>query len=174
MRKLLNSGNARLYLYAGILILIGLLWRAGNAVNAHLNELPIEAAPRVNNILPPLTEKNFYPVWVKQAVAQAPVADNSQVDALFKHVDKKISAQVKPQEPDYGAMFKQRVVIDGVANNGLFIGGHFYAVGEKLEPYFTTTLAGKILVPVLVSVNSDLAAFEFDQKKIVISVKGGS
>lgn len=173
MRKFLKSGNAKLYLYLGVLSIMAVLWRTGEAINTQLGTLPVKEAPKAGGNVAVLDEKSFYPVWVKQAVARTPVADESQVDALFKReVEEEKVVQAKPMEPDYGLMFRQSVQIDGVADDGVFIGGRFYGVGAKLEAFGMTTPDGRRLVPKLETFKGGKAIFDVGAKKIAIAVSG--
>lgn len=171
MQKYLKYGNAKLYLYLGVLLVMLVLWRTGEAINNQLNALPVKQAPTIGGNAAVLDEKSFYPVWVKQAVAQEPMADDSQVDSLFNRVQEKV-AQVKPLEPDYGQMFQQAVRIDGVADDGLFIRGHFYVIGAKLDVFSMVTSRGEHLVPKLESVKNGKAIFDVGARKIVIALQG--
>jgi len=173
MHKFLRSGNTRLYLYLAVLVVMAIFWRTGEAINAKLAELPVKEAPKSGKSAVVLNEKSFYPVWVKQAVARAPVVDDTQVDLLFKREDEveKKKADIKPIapiEPDYGQMFREAIQIEGVADDGLFISGHFYAVGENMEPFAVTTAAGKRLVPKLVSLKNGKATFSLGALKMSI------
>lgn len=166
MRTFLKSGNAKLYLYLCILAVLAVLWRIGETINIQLGTLPVKVAPKAGNNSAVLSEKSFYPVWVKQAVARAPVTDEGPVDSLFKREEEKVVDKVIPTEPDYGQMFRQAIRIDGVADDGLFINGHFYTVGAKLEELAVTTAAGKRIVPRLASLANGKATFEVGTQKI--------
>lgn len=170
MQKFLKSGNVKLYLYLGVLLVMAALWRTGEAINIQLGMLSVHEAPKTGSNAAALDEKSFYPVWVKQAAARAPIADESQVDLLFKRKEEEVVKPVKPMEPDYGQIFRQAVQIDGVSNDGLFISGHFYAIGEKLETFAMITAEGKRLVPKLNSFKNGKAVFDVGAQKIAIVV----
>lgn len=169
MQQFLKSGNLRLYLYLGVLISMGLLWRAGEAVTGRLAELPVHEAPKVGGNTVALNVKNFSAVFVKQAVAVAgnAVADESQIDSLFKREDTKTAE--KSIERDYGQLFIQSVRIDGVSDNGLIINGRFYSIGSKLETLAMMTTGGKQLVPRLDSLKNDKAIFDVGTQKVAIA-----
>lgn len=173
MKKLLKSGNVTLYFYMAVLLVMAGLWRAGEAINAELGNLPVKVAPKIGNNARVLSEKSFYPVWVKQSVASTSVAtDSHQVDSLFKRDEEKVAqVQVQLAEPDYGYMFRQVVRIDGVADDGLFINGHFYPTGTRLEAFAMLTSTGKRLVPVLEAWQGGKASFRVGAQKISIRGK---
>lgn len=172
MSNLLKSGNARLYVFIVILAILGALWRAGEAINAELGALPVKVAPKLGTSAAVLDEKSFYPVWVKQAVAQQPVPANDQVDVLFKHEEPAVEAPPKPMEPDYALMFRQAIHIDGVSDDGLFISGRFYVVGSKLEAFAMMTTVGKRIVPVLESWKGGTASFIVGAQKLSVQGRG--
>lgn len=172
MSNLLKSGNAKLYLFIVILVVLGALWRAGEAINVELGALPVKVAPKLGSNAAVLDEKSFYPVWVKQAVAQQPVPSNELVDVLFKHEEPTVEAQPKPMEPDYALMFRQAIHIDGVSDDGLFISGRFYPVGSKLEAFAMVSTVGKRIVPVLEAWKGGTASFSVGAQKLSVQSRG--
>lgn len=175
MQTFLKSGNAKLYLYIGVLLVMTALWRVGDAINGRLAEMPVHAAPKVGSSAAILDKRSFSPVRVTPtSEAPTPVADVNQVESLFKHEEEKATNQTpaKPIEPDYGQIFLQTVWIDGVADNGLFINGRFYATGAKLEAFSMSTASGKKIVPKLEVIREGKAIFEVGAKKISISISG--
>lgn len=172
MSNILKSGNAKLYLFIVILVVLGALWRAGEAINAELGALPVKVAPKLGSNAAVLDEKSFYPVWVKQAVARTPVPDNDQVDVLFKHEEKTVEIQPKPLEPDYALLFRRAIHIDGVSDDGLFINGRFYTIGSKLEAFAMMSTVGKRIVPVLDTWRGGTATFSVGTQKLSVQGRG--
>lgn len=173
MGKFRGFGNIKLYIYVAALLLLLGLWRAGEAVSEQLLSLPVKAAPKTGGGAPALDEKSFYPVWVKQAGAREPVSQDQPVDSVFKLpiAPAQAASALTPvvTEPDYGLLFRQSVQIDGVADDGLFINGKFYAVGAKLTALAMTSPAGKLIVPTLVSLMDGRVVFEVNGQKISTS-----
>lgn len=171
MQKILKFGNAKLYLHLGILLLLALLWKVGETINIQLGMLPVKEVPKSAKSTIVIDEKSFYPVWVKQDVAKPQMAIGGEVDSLFKREQEKESV-VKQLEPDYGKVFQQALKIDGVAEDGLFINGHFYTIGSNLEAYAMLTSKGERLVPKLESVRGNIVQFDLGTRKIVITMHG--
>lgn len=150
-------GNLRLYVVLGSVFVLAGAWRGSEWVAKSLLSLPIKQAPRVERPSAALDAKNFYPVWVRTAKATpATAAPVTAIDDLFKREDE---LEVhKPVEPQYGAQFQQVAMIDGIADNGVFVNGEFYKVGARMEAYALQG-AGKPVVPVVESVNKGTVVF---------------
>lgn len=170
MKKIISSGNARLWFYIGFLVAMAGLWRAGESINARLSALPIKEAPKAAKPTAIIDQKSFYAVWVKQATEVTIAPDDSQaVDAVFnKSEEPKIEAPkpIMPIEPDYVDMFKQSADVYGVSDDGVFVNGSFYGVGSKLEPLSMTTVSGKAITPVLISIKNGQAVFQVGTNKV--------
>ena len=177
MREVFKSGNARLYMYLVAMVAIAAVWRAGEAIHLRLAQLPVKEAPRVDRDSTPFDAKSFYPVWVKQAAAMPSIIDgDGEVDALFKKKEEpKLELELpKPPEPDYGELFKQLASVDGVADNGVFINGRFYKVGEKMEEFTFTTGSGKPVVVMVESIKDGRVVFRVGKSKVsfIFGAKG--
>jgi len=168
MPHILLSGNARLYVVLAAGIALAVAWKGGEALNARLAGLAIKQAPRVSAPSAPLTEVNFYPVWVKQPQAIAANAEANPVDALFAR-DEPAKPPPAPPEPDYAAMLQQAFRFDGAADDGVFANGRFYGVGRALEDLTMTSPTGRRVVPRLEQVDSGRATFSIGRKRMVLT-----
>ena len=161
-----KRGNIRLYIYLGGLVLIGLTWRAGGAIAERLSQLTVKTAPRVDRNAVSLDAKSFYQVWVKQSVAMPPAQTDGEVDAFFKRRVEVKQAPPKPTEPDYADMFRQTASVDGVADDGVFVSGKFYKVGDKLEDFAIATASGHSIVPFVESIKQGRVMFRIGKGTI--------
>lgn len=168
MHHVLLSGNARLYVVLAAGVALAVAWKGGEALNARLNELVVKQAPRVSSPSAPLTEMNFYPVWVKQPQAIAASAEANPVDALFSR-DEPARPPPAPPEPDYAAMLQQAFRFDGAADDGVFANGRFYAVGSTLDELTMTAPTGRRVVPRLEQVDNGRATFSVGKKRMVLT-----
>lgn len=167
-----KSGRTRLYLYLGAMLVIVGGWRTGETINQRFGELTVKQAPKVDRSAVVIDAKSFYPVWVKQAVAIPAVYEHSEVDALFR---KKVPQPIEPPklvEPDYSEMFRQAVVVDGVADDGVFCNGRFYKVGDSMPEFTLTTSSGAPLIPVLESIHNGRVTFRIGRAALAF-VYGG-
>lgn len=178
MQKLLKSGNARLYILLGSMFVVASTWRAGDAINLRLFELTVKEAPRVDRNSVPINAKSFYPVWVKQAAAIPPVrseGESDSVDALFMAKQEPKIEPPKPMapvEPDYVQMFQQRARVDGVSDDGAFVNGRFYKVGQKMEEFHFSALNGQPVVPVIESIKTGKITFTIGKQKLSFQTGG--
>lgn len=178
MQKFLKTGNARLYILLGSMFVVGSAWRAGDAINQRLLQLPVTAAPRVDRNSVSIAKNSFYPVWVKQAVATPPAPNESEgesVDALFmaKQEPKIEPPRIEaPPEPDYVQMFKQAARIDGVSDDGIFVGGRFYKVGQKMEEFQFSGPSGTPIIPSVESIRAGKITFAIGKDKLVFQTGG--
>jgi len=168
-RSIYNSG-AGLYLNLIALVALAAVWRAGEAINTRLAALPVKEAPRVDRSNVALDAKNFYPVWVKQAVAMPRQDGASEMDALFagkvnKPEEPKLGP-IRPVEPDYGEWFKQVARVDGVADDGVFVNGRFYKLGDKMQDLAFTTAGGKPVTPVVESIKGGKVTFRVGKSTV--------
>lgn len=173
MQKLLRSANTRLYIYLGGLLLLAAVWRAGESVNARFEVMPVKEAPRIDRGTIPLDAKSFYPVWVKQAAAMPQVTQDSEVDELFRKREEAKPEMLKPVEPDYVEIFKASATVDGVSDNGAFVGGQFYKVGAKLHEFAIASANGQTVVPVLHSIKNGKITFTIAGRTLSFVYGGG-
>lgn len=180
MQKILQSANARLYIMIITVAVMALIWRAGEIINTRMSNLPIKQSVKTGAPAADLNVESLYPVWVKQSVAQAATSANTnsgdnqkEIDALFKKEEEKKPELVvkKPPEPDFAAIFKASLAVDGYADDGIILGGRFYAVGEKLEKLTMYNATGKPVVPTLDSVRNGKATFSVAGKKVVVDME---
>ncbi len=178
MQKFLKTGNARLYILLGSMFIVGSTWRAGEAINLHLFKLPVTSAPRVDRNSVSIAKNSFYPVWVKQALATPPASNESEgesVDVLFlarqepKIEPLRIEA---PPEPDYLQMFKQAAQIDGVSDDGVFVSGRFYKVGQKMEEFQFSGPSGTPIIPSVESIKAGKITFAIGKDRLVFQTGG--
>lgn len=170
MQRLLKSGNLRMYGYLAALAALVLLWRMGESINQRLAAITIKEVPRVAKRSMNLDAKHFYPAWVKQAVARAPPIEGAPIDPLFRKEDER-RAEPKPVPPDHAAIFRQLARIDGIANDGCFINGRFYQVGEELKSLALPLAEGGALIPVVKSVGVGKVTIALGRQKIVMSLR---
>jgi len=185
MKYVLQSGNARLYFYLGAIAVMAGLWRVGDAVTQQMSTLPVKMAPRAATQAAQVDQKSYPAVWVKQAAAKSVASEAGPLDALFKGEKvapskavtigkdgKPVELESMPTpEPDLVAMFMGSVQIQGVADDGMFLNGHFYPVGAKLETLALTGLSGQRVVPRLVSLAGGQATFEVGGKTVTAKLK---
>jgi len=167
-----KSGRTRLYLYLGAMLIIAGGWRLGETINQRFATLVVKQAPRIDRSAAVIDAKSIYPVWVKQAVATAVVYEHAEVDALFR---KKAPQPIEPPpvvEPDYSEIFKQAVIVDGVANDGVFCNGRFYKVGDKMPEFTLTTASGAPLIPVLESIHNGRVTFRIGHASLAFMYGG--
>lgn len=143
-------------------------WQITEHVTLEMSRLPVLTAPKVNHKGRNVDAKDFYPVWVKQAVVMAPQEDAGSIDDFFR-LEKEGSKEedAKPvEEPDYVAMFQSRVRIDGVSDNGVFIHGQFFKVGSTLDAYTMQTPQGASIVPLIESIGGGVMTFMVADKPV--------
>lgn len=175
MQRFLKTGNARLYALLGALLLLAGTWRAGEAINLRLVSLPVKEAPRVDKNSVPIDAKSFYPVWVKQAAANPPIqkeGESESVEALFMEkkeptIEQSTGVPVAPDEPDYVQMFQQAARVDGVSDDGAFINGRFYKVGQKMVEFQIYGAGGQSVIPVIQSVQNGKITFRIGNKTLI-------
>jgi hypothetical protein len=176
MNRIVHSDNVRLYLNLIALVALAAIWRAGEAINMRLAELPVKEAPRVDRNNTTLDAKSFYPVWVKQAVAMPRPDDGAEMDALFtRKIDKPEEPKLEPiksVEPDYGEWFKQVARVDGVSDDGVFVNGRFYKLGDKMQDLSFTTASGKPVTPVVESIKKGRVTFRIGKSTVVFLFGG--
>lgn len=151
--------------FVGIII----AWQIAEHVTLEMSRLPVMTAPKVNHEGRNVNAKDFYPVWVKQAVVMTPKEDAGSIDDFFRlsKENPEVEEEVKPvDEPDYVAMFQSRVRIDGVSDNGVFIHGQFFKVGDTLDAYTMQSPQGGSIVPSIVSIGSGVMIFMVADKSI--------
>jgi len=175
MRQIVQSS---LYLNLIALVALAAVWRAGEAVNMQLAQLPVKEAPRVDRGSAALDAKSFYPVWVKQAVAMPRPDGETEIDALFaRKVDQPEEPKfepIRPVEPDYGEWFKQVARVDGVSDDGVFVNGRFYKLGDKMQDLAFTTASGKPVIPVVESIKEGRVTFRVGKGSVVFLLGGTS
>lgn len=165
MKRLFKRGGSNLYLYVVTLLLVGMTWRGGEYVQLRMAELEVKEAPKVHMPSAPIDQKNFYPVWLKQPSAQIKSQGDAEVDALFmKPAEPK--QEIKPVEPDYVAMFQQSATVDGVADNGVYVNGTFYKVGDKLQDLSIAAIGGAAVVPVVEAIKDGKVVFRVGPKHV--------
>jgi len=180
MHTLLKSGNAKLYTLLGSLFVLASAWRVGDAINLRLFDLPVIEAPRVDSNSAPITVKSFYPVWVKQAAAIPPGHQESDVDSVDALFGQKLGPKIEPPkplpqiEPDYMQMFQQAARVDGVSDDGAFVNGRFYKVGQKMEDFRVSGLTGQPVVPVIESIKAGKITFTIGKQKVFFQTGGVS
>lgn len=143
-------------------------WQITEHVTLEMSRLPVMTAPKVNHKGRNVDAKDFYPVWVKQAVVMAPQEDAGSIDDFFR-LEKEVANEkdTKPvDEPDYVAMFQSRVRIDGVSDNGVFIHGQFFKVGATLDAYSMQTPQGESIVPLIESIGDGVMTFLVADKPV--------
>lgn len=163
-----KSGRTRLYLYLGAVLIIAGGWRIGETINQRFATLVVKEAPRIDRSAVAIDAKSIYPVWVKQAVARAAVYEHTEVDALFL---KKAQQQIEPPpvlESDYGELFRQAVVVDGVSSDGAFCNGRFYKMGDTMPEFAFTTASGAPLIPILEGVHKGAVTFRIGTTVLVL------
>jgi hypothetical protein len=177
MQTFIKSGNTKLWLYVGILVLMAGLWRSGEAINSKLANLPIKTAPKASTATATIDQKSFYAVWVKRLISSAPEAiENDQaVEDLFRKKDEAPTALFsvlpeKPPGPDYVQLFKQQANISGFSDDGIFINNRFYAIGQALESLAMAGEAGKPVIPVLKSIQKGKVTFSVDKQQVVFLI----
>jgi len=175
MAGIINSRNIRLYGYVIILALLAGAWRAGEAINRRLAATVVLEAPKAATSAEAITEKNFYPVWVKQAVATPPPAEEKELDALFRRPEepKLVIAAPEPPEPNYEEMFKRSARIDGVADDGVFLNSSFYKAGAAIDELAMVTPRGNRIIPQVDSVSNDRVTFRISNHRLVFMFRRG-
>lgn len=159
-------------LYLGVAVAFWLAMEITTHIESQMKSLPVKTAPNVNYRGKAIDPKNFYPVWVKQAVATAPPDSSVNVDAFFRRQEEPKPVLVEttplptPAEPDYLAMFRNRARIDGIADNGVFINHQFFKVGSKLDSYAMPAPNGTVIIPVVESITSSTVTFRVGDKPL--------
>ena len=171
MKTFIKSGNAKLWIYIGALVFMAFLWKAGEAISGKLASLPIKTAPKSTVRTASIDQKSFYAVWVKRLAASSPeIIENDQaVENLFKQKEEKpeiLSPEI-PVGPDYVQIFKDRVQITGISNDGVFLNNQFYRAGQKIYPLSMPRESGKPVVPVLQSIQDGRIVFSIEKKTAV-------
>ena len=176
MQDILKTGNRKLWSYIGILMVMAGLWKAGEAINIKLGALPVKTAPKAAQASATLDQKNFYAVWVKQISAAIPVPadDAAATDAIFRQKPEVLPLApplpTKPPEPDYRDAFKQSASITGVSDDGIFVNGSFYRIGQKLDELTIMSETGKPITPVLASMKGGQATFLVGKHSVVFLI----
>ena len=175
MQTFIKSGNARLWIYVGSLVIMAGLWKSGEAINSRLAGLPIKTAPKAAERATSIDQKSFYAVWVKRLTSSSPeiIEDDQAVENLFNKKEEKlpqILTPEKPPEPDYGEIFKRNAQITGISNDGIFINRKFYRIGQKLDHLAIPTEAGKPIIPVLQSIQNGKVTFNVGKKQVVFVI----
>lgn len=160
MDKLLNGESGKLYLYLIAMLIVSVGWKIGESINQRFSEMEIKQAPRIDRSASILDAKSFYPVWVKQLVANPQPGPEQEVDTLFNRREEKPVEPPKPAEPDYGELFKQQARIDGISETGAFINGTFYRTGERLDDFAYTSPDGRRIIAVLKSTEGGRLRFQ--------------
>lgn len=167
MQKMFKSGSTRVYLYLIVMIVVAAGWRAGEWINRRLAELPIHEAPRAERNAAPIEPRSFSAVWVKQSGTAPRASGDIEVDSLFR---KKEEPKVDPPKAvvalDYAGMFRQAAQVDGVADDGVFVNGRFYKIGEKLHELAVAAGDVKPVVPVLESIKGGKVTFRVGAGKV--------
>lgn len=180
MKKFLRSGNAKLYgLLLAVFLVVG-AWRAGETVDTRLAALQVKQVPHVDRGSVPIDVKSFYPVWVKQAAATPPVPQgdgSASLDVLFNVKNEPKPEDLKPLaplEPDYVQMFKRAAAVGGISDDGVFINGRFYAIGEPLDELAMSGPRGARVVPAVESIRDGRITFRIGGKHLVFFAGGSS
>lgn len=175
MQKIIRSGSVRMYLYIGSVLVIAGVWRMGEAVNLRLANLPVKEVQRVGQEPIALDAKGLYPVWVKQA-ASAGIASQADVEGLFRKAEPALKspgqmpdAQPAPP-PDYAGMFKQLARVDGVSNDGVFLNGRFYRVGQVIDALPLGFSGSAPVVPVVESIDQGRVVFRVGKAQVAFIV----
>jgi hypothetical protein len=157
-----------------VAVLFGGTAKMIQVVNQRLGELEVKSAPHVNT-QSASTSKTFYPVWIRQKAVVRGEQDGVNVDGVFRKPEL-AKKEVKPVDPDYMAQLKQQLTLEGVANDGAFLNGHFYQVGQLLNDFAFKRLNGATVVPRLARVKGNQAVIAGDAGKTVtldLPVDGG-
>lgn len=153
----------------GALLMLFVTWQLSWHITDRVTHLQVKSAPKVDHQGPAVDPKSFYPVWVKQAVAMTPMADNTPLDSFFRRQELPVTPPTPspaPPEPDYQAMFERQVRIDGISDNGVFINGIFFKAGTKLEAFSLLKPDGSLLAPTLEAVSANHVTFQIDGQTV--------
>lgn len=164
MGSVLKKGNFAMAMYVVLGLVLYGTWSLSIYFNDHLSQAEVKRVRTVQEVSTPFDIQALYPVWVantKKAVAEGGAQG---IDDLFKKDEPKVAAVVAPPEPDYSVLLGQFMKVESAANNGAFINGKFYKVGE-LVPEYSYPSHGKQIVPVVSAVRGNVVTIAHGKKK---------
>lgn len=137
-------------------------WSLGGYVNENLAELPVKRVPGkpaadVGKQGKLFDVKSLFPVWVASNAKARPAEGDDSIETLFKNQPQQAEVQAAPPAapavPDYASLLGSHMRIDGIGEDGAFINGKFYHVGEAI-PDFEYPVGNRQIVPRLAEVKA--------------------
>jgi hypothetical protein len=164
--KKTKSDSSLILILCWVVVLL-LLWGCVEFSNKKLNELKIKEAPRVEVVTNRIDVKGLYPVVVrvKKVDGNNKDEESNEIDGAFKAAVEEVTEKIVVAPVDYVSQIKEMVSLTGTGNDGAFINGQFFRLGDIVLPAIISDGAVHIN-PVLHSVGKDEATLSFNNRKI--------
>ncbi|WNV05871.1 hypothetical protein RP726_05520 [Candidatus Methylospira mobilis] len=115
-------------------------------------QLPVEGGNVVRVTTPPqLSSVQMFPL-LAESKERASALDGTDIDQIFARGVQpppepvKVEKPPEKPKPSQAELFMQATMLNGVANNGAFINDRFYAVGESIRGFESTTRLSSVSV----------------------------
>lgn len=144
------------------------IWSGGEYMVQKFSALEVRHPKKVKNPTKAINPKDFYAIWIEERNIKK--STEGDIAKIFTQEENSIS---KPMQApgitiDNTLNAFRQLEIKGVADDGAFIGQHFYQVGQPILEIPIEVDFGQIFIPILLALGDDTATFDVGGKKVIL------
>jgi hypothetical protein len=127
----------------------------------HMNNIKTNA----HDVYSALSEDVITPENIQPTVKESIFKKQVQIMAVNNDIPVVVAPVI-----DYDQILKDKIELNGLSDNGAFVNGIFYCIGDKLEKLAYLKGSGEQVVPILKSVHANSVSFLNGQSVIKIDL----